>query len=82
MPRYFFHVEDGDPADDAEGAVLEDLAEARVQAVRLAGGMLSDGVDDTLWQGKPWRLAVEDEAGRTVIVLKFVAETVAEPESR
>ena len=42
MPRYFFHVIDGVSSTDTEGVEIASLAEARREAVRLSGAILSE----------------------------------------
>jgi hypothetical protein len=37
MPRYFFHVIDGIETIDSEGTVLENVEEARAEAIVLSG---------------------------------------------
>jgi hypothetical protein len=77
MPRYFFNVVDGQSNIDTEGTLLRDEAELRQEAIRFAGALLRDGANATLWEGKPWTLEVQDEAGRTVIVLRLTAADIA-----
>jgi hypothetical protein len=75
MPRYFFHVRDGRNIPDEEGTVLSDTAEARKQAVILAGGVLLDA-GESFWHETEWRLWVTDEMDKTVCALRFAAEPV------
>ena len=68
MPRYFFHIADGDDAFiDNEGTEFPNLDAGRDEAVRTSAEMLRDGeVGPALWNGTPWRLWVTDhpsEAG-------------------
>ncbi len=72
MPRYFFHVNDGEASPDTEGTVLADAAAAHAQAVTTAGAMLKDE-GERLWDGGEWRMTVIDEAGQTVCDLHFSA---------
>lgn len=37
VPRYFFHVADGENYPDLQGTVLHNDAEARTEAVRFSG---------------------------------------------
>ena len=39
MARYFFHIEDGLAAQDDEGVDLATLADAKCNAVKLAGSI-------------------------------------------
>jgi hypothetical protein len=73
MPRYFFHVHDGEEIIDHEGTELADAEDARVEAVVLSGGMLKDA-GPRFWNNGEWRLHVTDEAGATVCALLFSAE--------
>ena len=66
MPRYFFDVQDGKSFPDYDGCELPDLDAARIEAVRLLGGMLRDEAE-TFWggysgvfvdpDGHPWEVA-------------------------
>ena len=42
MPRYYFHVRDGQYIPDEAGTELRDLPAAHTEAVKLAGEMLRD----------------------------------------
>ena len=42
MPRYFFHVDNGEFIPDETGTELPDLYAARREAVRSAGEMIDD----------------------------------------
>jgi hypothetical protein len=75
LPRYFFHVEDGQPFSDQEpsdpdGTLLDSPEAARSQAVVLAGEMLKD-LDGNFWNGADWWLQVRDEQGATLCTLRF-----------
>jgi hypothetical protein len=73
MPRYFFHVMDGRALVDAEGTELAGLDEVRAEAIRTAGEMLADkGM--LFWKGTAWQMTVADEAGDTVLTLRFSAD--------
>ena len=73
MPRYFFHVIDGQEILDTEGTELAGLEEARAEAVVLSGAMLKDA-GQKFWNNGEWRLQVADGAGETVCALRFSAE--------
>jgi hypothetical protein len=75
MPRYHFHVKDGQDYQDLQGTVLDDLAAARREALRFTGALLGDAVNQ-FWDGVDWRMTVTDEANETLFVLTFGA-TVA-----
>ena len=42
MPRYFFHVDNGEFVPDPSGTELPDINAARVEAVRAAGEMINN----------------------------------------
>jgi len=73
MPRYYFHVQDGETNLDKEGTELAGFDEARAEAVVLSGAMLKDA-GRKFWNNGEWRLQVVDEAGATVCALRFIAE--------
>lgn len=73
MPRFFFHVADGRDLPDLEGTPLPGPAEARAQALRMAGEILrEEGM--RFWRGAEWRMDVTDEARRTLFTLRFSAD--------
>lgn len=76
MPRYFFHVEDGQSYADLQGTELEDLAAARRESVRFAGALLADQPDE-FWGAGEWTMRVTDEAGKTLFTLAFHATAPA-----
>lgn len=69
MPRYYFHIRDGDKiAHDPEGADFVDLASA--EAVKSARELLSQRVfDGELVDGQAFELT--DENGSIAAVVKF-----------
>jgi hypothetical protein len=76
MPRYFFHIEDHKRFPDEEGTELAGLAEARVEAVRVAGAMLSDNAS-TFWDSGSWRVVVTDEGRHVLFAVSFSATDAA-----
>lgn len=72
MPRYFFHVRDGDDYPDLQGTVLDDLSAARTEAVRFACALLADK-PETFWKADEWTLRVADGTGLTLFQLTFFA---------
>jgi uncharacterized protein DUF6894 len=72
MTRYFFHVIDGVSISDEEGTELATLADARREAVRLSGEILSERPDQ-FWAGEQWRMDVADDEGLTLFALHFSA---------
>jgi hypothetical protein len=73
MPRYFFHIRDGDEIIDTTGTILKDTEEARAHAIIVAGELLKDA-GLKFWGGTEWHLWVTDEDRTTVCRLKFSAE--------
>ncbi len=71
MPRFFFHIADGDRFPDEEGAILPDVTAARKLA--LVGAR--EIVADDLKQGKNLslndRIEIQDESGSIVAVVTF-----------
>ena len=72
MPRFYFHVYDGEYFHDHEGLLLQDLAEARTQAIVTSGEMLKEH-GRKLWTGEMWTMVVMDENGKSVSELRFSA---------
>ena len=73
MPRYFFHVIDGNEYPDTEGTVLANPDAARAEAIRTAGSILRDE-GDQFWNGTEWQMNVTDAAGQSVLKLRFSAD--------
>lgn len=70
MPRFFFHVEDGEVFTDLQGTELRDLNAAREEAVRFAAALLRDQADK-FWDTSEWRIRVTNEADLTLFDLTF-----------
>lgn len=68
MPRYFFHIHDGQSSMDMDGTELANLRTARHEAVRFAGGVLRDE-SRSFWDSPDWRLEVTDAAGLILFAL-------------
>jgi len=62
MTRYYFHVLDGTAITDETGEEFPDIKAAKAEAVKLASGLLADGLGETFWQGHPWQIVVSDSA--------------------
>jgi hypothetical protein len=76
MPRYFFNVEDDRTIIDQEGTDLPNLRAAREEAVSTSAELLRERAGGSLWNGKPWRMWVTDQAGgagETLLRLQFSA---------
>jgi hypothetical protein len=76
VPRYFFHVADGDDYPDLQGTVLDDDAAARREAVRFSGHLLSDS-PEKFWSGEEWKMRVTDDRDLTLFELMFTAHCSA-----
>jgi hypothetical protein len=71
MPRFFFHVRDGDDlTNDLEGTDFPDLESARADARTAAREILAEQIDR---QGKLSKQIFEicDEAGRLLATVPF-----------
>ncbi len=76
MPRYFFHVHDGDSLDpDRVGRDLASLHEARYEAVNVARELCH--LWDDLPPGAINKMAIEvaDDLGQTVFTVAFTVVT-------
>jgi hypothetical protein len=59
MPRYYFHLEDGQCLLDEHGLDLPDIVAAQDEALRTSGNLLKGGsAKRDLWNGAAWRLWV------------------------
>ena len=74
MPRYFFHIE-GCPRDD-EGVEVETLAQAKCEAVDMAGRLICEE-SNTFWEKREWAMTVANERGLTLFSLTFFATEAA-----
>ena len=79
MPRYYFHLEDGQRFLDDTGIELRDIAAAQDEALQATGDIMKGGPRSivTLWNGTPWRMWVTDKPhgeGRTFFALRFSAK--------
>lgn len=84
MPRYFFDIANGELWPDTEGTELPDLDTATVQAIKLAGSLLTDN-PEWLNRGDSLKIKVTDERGFahfTVMAIgAFTTSDVSERES-
>jgi len=60
MPRFYFHIVDGSARADDTGEELPSIDVAKIEAARLAGAVLREGIADEIWGGSPWRVVVSD----------------------
>lgn len=70
MPRFHFHAYDGVNLPDRGGTELPDYAEARVEAMRLAGDILKNTAH-RLALGEDWHMEVTDDRGLVLFRLAF-----------
>jgi hypothetical protein len=75
MPRFFFHVFNGEFIPDHAGIDCPTLEEVKDNAVRISGEMLKDqGLQ--LWRTGHFDMFVCDEHNKTHFRLSFQAEDV------
>ena len=72
MPRYYFDVEDGKSFPDPEGCELPDLDAARIEAVRLLGGIMRDEAE-SFWCAEDWRMSVTGTDKAVLFTIGFTA---------
>jgi hypothetical protein len=72
VPKYFFQVQGGQSAPDAEGFDLPDLMTARRVAVRTACAMIGQSAEEFCATGE-WQMVVTDESGLALFSLTFFA---------
>ena len=73
MPRYYFHVHDGEDCPDLVGTELADDAAARAEAIVTAGSLLRE-LGSNFW-GADWSMNVQTETGVPVCELRFSAKS-------
>lgn len=78
MPRYFFHVHDGDRFTDLQGTVLDGVAAAKQEASRFAADLFKDR-SERFWDESEWVMQVAGEDGRVIAELRFSGVSVAPP---
>ena len=82
MSRFHFHFLNGKNLYDDTGAELPDIEAAKIEAIRVAGTVLCEGVSAAFWRGTAWKMVVKDNpelrSGRTFFTLTLSA-TEEEP---
>ncbi|WFU39053.1 hypothetical protein QA640_32365 [Bradyrhizobium sp. CB82] len=77
MPRFHFHILNGKNLYDDDGIELADIEAAKIEAVRVAGTVLGEGLPPDFWWGTAWEMVVKDtpelQSGRTFFTLTFSA---------
>lgn len=72
MPRYFFHVVNGEFVPDRDGHECASDDQVKALAAEAAGTMIRDqGL--SLWKTGSWFMFVCDEQNRTLLKLQFEA---------
>ncbi len=73
MPRYYFHVVNGEFMPDDLGHECANDEEVKAEAARTAGAMIRDqGLK--LWKTGSWSMFVCDASNHTLLKLTFEAE--------
>ena len=70
MPRFFFHLRDGESVDDPDGVFLPDTRSARLEAIRNARDIMAEDVR----RGQltlSHRIEVTDENGEPILAVPF-----------
>jgi hypothetical protein len=71
MPRFFFHIADGEQCPDGEGIILPDIR----AAIQVAAAGAREIVAEDLKQGNGLpqneRIEIEDESGQIVATVTF-----------
>jgi hypothetical protein len=68
MPRYHFNIDD---RTDADGAEMESLAQAKCEAIRMAGQTICQGAE-AFWDRAEWKMAVTDASGLILFDLLII----------
>ena len=71
MPRYFFHINNGNPYRDDVGEELRDVGEAWLAAKRL-----TRDIEDTLEPNTCWQVEVTDTQGRALYLIEITGRKV------
>ena len=71
MPRYFFNIHDGHADIDETGTMLDDIHDARLEAVRFAGRFIEMHAA-AMKIGEEWRLETVEETGLLLFRIDFV----------
>ena len=72
MPVFHFHIEDGIAKPDPDGTELSNVCEAKIEAVRLAGGLMRDHPNEFLMH-HDWSIKVTDPTGLHLFSYTFFA---------
>ena len=72
MPRFYFHLEDGELSPDLDGTALASVQEAQREAVEHFAEMMRERCAE-IWRDRGLKLTVVDERGLTLFVLEMTA---------
>lgn len=70
MPRFFFHIHDGQSLHDHAGTELPDWTSARLHAITIIGQILASE-PERIPLGEDWCMEVTDAAGLVLFRLDF-----------
>jgi len=73
VPRYFFHITDGQAFLDNIGTELPSLVEARREALATFGDLVKNREE---WASDEWRIDIAEAEGRTLLTLKVRMEEI------
>jgi hypothetical protein len=76
VPRYFFHFDGVDPAEDTEGTEVTNIAEAQREAAGLIGAALCDE-PGAFWKADRYRVTVADERGLILFTVEMICNLAA-----
>lgn len=76
MPRYFFHVQDGDFSPDELGTELPDIYRAQASAVKLCGELVAE-LGAKFWDHGVWKLEVCNDRSVLLFTLTLTASDAA-----
>ncbi len=71
MPRYYFHVTDGEYAADDRGEDLSNVTAAKCHAVKYAGELICEA-HERFWDRGDWNMTVTNDAQLTLFTLTLV----------
>ena len=72
MPKYFFHIRDGEYMPDEVGMELSGLAAAKRETIAFASRLMANNADK-FWGGEDWFVEVTDDRDLLLFKLKFSA---------
>ena len=71
MPRYYFHIDNGQSFPDEDGTELANLTVAKCEAIKMAGAMICDAAGK-FWDSAEWTMTATDERRLTLFTLQIV----------